>query len=56
MAQSPSVGGCSILSRSSLHNLICNLRKYLKEDPALMLKVVLKQGYFTVSENNVFQQ
>jgi len=30
---------------SSLHNLIYNLRQYLKEDPALMLEVVVKQGY-----------
>ncbi|HEY5499281.1 MAG TPA: response regulator transcription factor [Bacteroidales bacterium] len=30
---------------NSLHNLIYNLRKYLKEDPALMLEVVVKQGY-----------
>lgn len=30
---------------SFLHNLIYNLRKYLKEDPALMLEVVVKQGY-----------
>lgn len=30
---------------SSLHNLIYNLRKYLKEDPALKLEVVVKQGY-----------
>lgn len=30
---------------NSLHNLIYNLRKYLKEDPELMLEMVSKQGY-----------
>lgn len=30
---------------NSLQNLVCNLRKYLKEDPELALEVVSKRGY-----------